>query len=446
MKKNDIYDIEITGMTDDGRGVGRAMGMAVFVPYVITGETVRVHIIKALKNYAVGKLIEVIKPSPERVKAECPIYYKCGGCALMHMSYEQELKFKREKVRDCLERIGGFDGIKVDVVVPSPKPVNYRNKSQFPVTTEGIGMFAQHSHRLIETDNCLIASENTRRIIKAVKYWMKRCGAAPYDERTGSGNVRHIYTREGKGGVLVTVVTAKSSLPHSDKLVSDLLDSGVDICGIIQNINSKNTNVVLGTESKLLYGNSFLTDNIGAVKFRISHESFYQVNSLQIKQLYNIAKDYADLKGHEVLLDMYCGIGTIGQFMADGTKKVIGVEYIQRAVDDARKNAELNGIKNAVYYCGKAEHIIDDIISSGEKPDIAVLDPPRKGCGASLLKSLADIYTLKRIIYISCKPSTLARDLKILSEYGFKPKIVTPVDMFPRTPHVETVVLMSRIS
>ncbi len=445
MRKNDIFEIEITGMTDDGRGVGRLNGMAVFVPYVVVGETVRVLLIKITKTYAVGKLIEVLRPSPHRVKSECSAFYKCGGCALMHMSYEKELEFKRSKVKDCIERIGGFKNFEPCDIVPSPKSSRYRNKSQFPVTPEGIGMFAAHSHRLVESDDCLIAGENCRAVIKAVKYWMKSRGISAYDERSGEGLVRHVCVRQADSGTLVTIVTSKTALPEADALVDELKNACPDLSGVVQNINPKNTNVILGSENRIIYGSPYLIDNIGHVKFRISPMSFYQVNRAQTERLYSIAEEFAELKGHETLLDMYCGIGTIGQFMARGAKKIIGVEYTPQAASDARENAELNHVKNAEYYCGKAEYVISDIIKKGERPDIAVLDPPRKGCDIKLLNALSEIPTLKKIVYISCKPSTLARDMKILNDLGFKPKKATPVDMFPRTPHVETVVLMSRV-
>ncbi len=445
MRKNDIFEIEITGMTDDGRGVGRVNGMAVFVPYVIVGETVRVLLIKLAKTYAIGKLIEVLKPSTYRVRPECPVFYKCGGCALMHMSYDKELEFKRNKVKDCIERIGGFKNYEPSDIIPSPKSDRYRNKSQFPVTPEGIGMFAAHSHRLVESDDCQIAAENCRAVVRAIKYWMKSRGISAYDEQSGRGLVRHVYLRQADSGTLVTIVTSKDELPASDALVDELKSACPDLTGVVQNINSKKTNVILGSENKTIYGSPYLIDNIGHVKFRISPVSFYQVNRAQTERLYSIAENFADLKGHETLLDLYCGIGTIGQFMSRGAKKIIGVEYTPQAVIDARENAELNNVKNAEYYCGKAELVIRDIIKKGARPDIAVLDPPRKGCDIKLLNALSEIPMLKKIVYISCKPSTLARDMKILNNLGFTPKKAVPVDMFPRTPHVETVVLMSRV-
>lgn len=444
MKKNDIFEIEITGMTDDGSGVGRAEGMAVFVPHTIVGETVSVLIVKLMKNYAIGKLLEVIKPSPERVKADCEYYYKCGGCALRHMSYDEELRFKQKKVEDCFLRIGGFENLNINPIIPFVSRSRYRNKSQFPVTPEGIGMFANHSHRLIEISDCLISAEASKRITDAVRYWMKTCGAEPYDEKTGKGTVRNIYTRCGSSGTLVCIVTKTRELPYSAELVEELKACGADVCGVVQNINPKDTNVVLGKETKTLWGAGELIDNIGKTKFYISPLSFYQVNKKQTERLYNTALKCADLKGDEILWDMYCGIGTIGQYMADKCKKVIGVEVVPEAIENAVRNAKLNNIKNAEYYCGKAEKVIESLIALGETPDTVILDPPRKGCDKRLLETLCGIEGLNKIVYISCKPSTLARDAKILADRNFKIKTVTPVDMFPATPHVETVCLLSR--
>lgn len=445
MKKNEIYEIKITGMTDDGSGVGRCeQGIAVFVPYTIIGETVRVNIIKVMKSYAVGKLIEVVKPSRERVRPECEYFYKCGGCALWHMSYDEELKFKEQKVSDCLTRIGGFDNIKINPIVASDSRSRYRNKSQFPVTPDGIGMYANHSHRLIEVDDCIISNPNAKKIVAAVKFWMKTSGALAYDEQSGEGLIRTIYIRFGNSGALVCLITAKENIPDKSKLIEELKSCGGDVCGIIQNINSKNTNVVLGKETKTLWGDSELCDNIGNCEFYISPHSFYQINNPQTEKLYGLARDCADLSGDEVVLDMYCGIGTIGQFIAKNCKKVIGVEIVPEATENAKRNAKLNDIKNAEYFCGKSETVISDLLKSNESPDVVVLDPPRKGCDIKLLEALSKIKSLKKIVYISCKPSTLARDAKILTSYGFEISSVTPVDMFPATPHVECVVLMTK--
>ena len=438
MQKNDIYEIQITGMTDDGCGVGRLNGFAVFVPYTIVGETVRIVLIKVLKSYAVGKLIEVIKPSEHRTKSLCKNFYQCGGCALWHMSYDEELKFKKQKVADCLTRIAKLKNPRIENVVAADSFDRYRNKSQFPVTENGIGMYAAHSHRLIEMNDCLIASKAVKPIINSVRYWMKQFSVPAYNEHTGHGLIRNIYIRGGRSGSLVTIVTAKRELYRSKELIDELRACGTPICGIVQNVNVKNTNTILGSENKTLYGSGFLKDDIGGIEFEISPLSFYQVNKPQTKKLYQIAKECAGLTGSETLLDLYCGIGTIGLFMSDKVRRIIGIETSEAAVRDARRNAEINNITNAEYYSGKAEELIDLIKQKNYAPDVAVLDPPRKGCGKKLL-------SLRRIVYISCKPSTLARDIEQLAEYGFFPQRIIPVDMFPRTPHVETVVLLTKI-
>lgn len=445
MRKNDIFEIEITGMTDDGSGVGRAEGMAVFVPHTIVGEKVRVVIVKLMKSYAIGKLLDITKASPKRVKADCEYYYKCGGCTLRHLSYDEELRFKQQKVADCLERIGGFHNIIINPIIAADSRCRYRNKSQFPVTNDGIGMFAAHSHRLIEVGDCLLANEGTKRIVDAVRFWMRSFGIKPYDEASGTGTVRNIYTRSGMSGTLVCIVTrTREQLPHADELISELKDCGANVCGVIQNINEADTNVVLGKEVKTLWGASELIDNIGKTKFYISPLAFYQVNKEQTERLYDTAKNFAGLTGGEIVWDMYCGIGTIGQYMADKCKKIIGVEIIPEAIENAVRNAALNNIENAEYYCGRAETVISKLVKNGEKPNTVVLDPPRKGCDKRLLETLCKIRDLNRIVYISCKPSTLARDAKLLAERGFKLAKVTPVDMFPGTPHVETVCLLSK--
>lgn len=444
IKKNDVVDISIDGMTDDGRGVGRYRGMAVFVPGVIPGERVKVVIIKVLKSYGVGKLLEIIDPSPDRISPKCPICHRCGGCTLLHMSYEAELEFKQNKVKECLKRIGGFDDLPMEEILPSPKIEGYRNKSQFPVTPEGIGMFAAGSHRLAETDNCITADESAGRILKAFKNYITKFGVSAYDETRGRGLIRHLCIRRAQSGVLVTVVTSGDELPHKDALTEELRSACPELTGIIQNINRKKTNVILGPENKTLCGTPYLTDTLGPVKFRISPLSFYQINSSQTERLYATVKKFGDFGGSETLLDLYCGIGTIGQYLSDSVRKIIGVEYVKDAVADARTNAQLNNIENAEYWCGKAEDLLRERKLRGANPDAAVLDPPRKGCDPALLGTLCEIPSLEKIIYVSCKPSTLARDLKILSERGFKPGKIAPVDMFPRTPHVETVALLTR--
>ncbi len=440
MKKNDIFEIEITGTTDEGDGVGRAEGMAVFVPYALVGEVVRVIIVKVMKNYAAGKLMEVIKPSAYRLKSECEYFYKCGGCRFWNVEYSAELEYKRQKVEDCLRRIGKID-IEVPPVLGAKDCRGYRNKGQFPVSRDGIGIYAQHSHRVIDIEGCIIQDINNPYVLKTVREWMAKYNIEPYDEETGEGCVRHIYTRCGDSGQMVCIVTNSEKLPFAEKLVEMLRERVSGICGILQNINNKKTNVVLGRSFKLLWGVDYIVDSIGDCKFKISPHSFYQVNNAQTEVLYKKAAEYAGLSGSEVVWDLYCGIGTIGQFMAKSAKKIIGIEVVEQAIENAKENAKLNGIENAQYYCGTAEGLAPKL--KGEKPDVVILDPPRKGCDESLLKTVA-ASRAKRIVYVSCKPSTLARDLRILEDLGYKTEKVQPVDLFPRTHHCEVVTQLRR--
>lgn len=440
MKKNDIFEIEITGTTDEGDGVGRASGMAVFVPYALCGETVRVIIIKVLKSYAVGKLMEVVKPSAYRLKSECEYFYRCGGCRFWNVEYSAELEYKRQKVEDCLRRIGKLE-IEVPPVLGAESCCGYRNKGQFPVSRDGIGIYAQHSHRVIDIDKCLIQDETNPDVLKAVRDWMTEYGVEPYDEDNGTGCVRHIYTRCGDSGKLVCIVTATEDLPYTAEL-TELLKSRVSgLVGVLQNVNCKRTNVVLGKRFKTLWGKDYIIDSIGDCRFKISPLSFYQVNNAQTEVLYAKTAELAQLSGGEVVWDLYCGIGTIGQYVAKNVKKIVGIEVVEQAIENAKENAKLNKIQNAKYYCGTAEDIAPRL--KGEKPDVVILDPPRKGCEESLLKTVAAVGA-KKLVYVSCKPSTLARDLRILEDLGYKTEALQPIDLFPRTSHVECVAQLCR--
>lgn len=442
MNKNDIFEIEITGLTDDGMGVGRAEGMAVFIPYALPGETVRAIIIKVMKNYAAGKLLDIIHPSAERIKSECEYFYKCGGCQYQCVSYEAELRYKRQNVEDCIRRIGRID-TEVLPVIGAKDCKFYRNKGQFPVSPDGIGLYASRSHRVIDMDKCLIQDDTTPIVIKCVREWMSEFDISAYDELQNKGTIRHIYTRCGKSGIMVCIVTVSDKFPHCDELVEKLRREVPTLSGILQNINDKKTNVVLGKTTKLIWGNDCITDNIGNLSFRISPQSFYQVNKAQTKVLYDKAIEFAELSGYETVWDMYCGIGTIGQYAAERAAQVAGVEIVSRAVENARENAKLNGIKNVRYFCGAAEEIAPKLMKNGLRPNVIFLDPPRKGCDEALIKAAA-ASGAKRIVYVSCKPSTLARDLKKFGEFGYVTEKIQPVDLFPRTAHIETVVQMTK--
>lgn len=442
MNKNDIFEIKITGMTDDGSGVGRAEGIAVFVPYTIIGETVRVHIIKVNKTYAVGKLLDVVTPSENRIKAECEYFYKCGGCQLWHMNYGAELDYKYNKVADCIKRIGGLE-TEVSPIVGSPKTNRYRNKVQLPVSESGIGFYRKNSHDVIDIDDCLLQDTRAAKIVNQIRKWIDDCNIEPYNEKSGRGILRHIYLRMATSGTMVTMVIADENLPESKKLVDTLKNPELGVVSIICNINKRNTNVVLGHKNIVIYGDKSLEDTIENIKFEISPNSFYQVNKEQTHTLYSIARRMANLSGNETVWDLYCGIGTIGQFMANKAGKIIGIEIVPEAVENARKNALNNGLDNAEYYCGAAEKVAPELIKKGERADVVILDPPRKGCDEVLLDTVIKTKP-KRIVYISCKPSTLARDLKHLSANGYLVKEIVPVDMFPRTCHVECVVQLCR--
>ncbi len=434
IEKNKTYTTEITGVGEKGEGIGRIDGFAVFVPYALLGEIVEVLIVKVLKNYAFGKLISIIKPSPYRINPKCPAFYKCGGCDYQHCSYELELKNKTNKVKDCIQRIGGLD-IKVADTLGSTK-MHYRNKSQFPVTPEGIGFYAPRSHRVIPVDNCLIQNEKSNRVISIVKEFMDNFHVKAYNEATGKGVIRHIFTRCAlTDQMMICIVTASKSLKDAEVLVSMLkAEFGEDI-SVIQNINPKNTNVILGKENIVLNGSDVVTDKIGDLYFEISPQSFFQINPEQTKVLYDKVLELANLNGTEKVLDLYCGIGTIGLYLAKYAESVIGVECVPEAVENAKRNALLNNIKNAEFHVGNSEDLAENFTDA----DVIIIDPPRKGCDEKLLQTIRDI-SPQKVIYVSCNPSTLARDLKILYGYGYKADTVYPVDMFPKTSHVECVV------
>lgn len=441
MQKNDIIEINITGMTDEGFGVGRYNGMAVFVPFALLSEVVRVIIIKVNKSYCVGKLLDVIKPSNERIHADCEYFYACGGCAYRNASYEEELRYKAMHVKDCIERIGK---IKTDILpILGGERQCYRNKAQFPVTQSGVGLYARRSHRVIEIDNCVIQQGASVKVLNAVKEFMAETGVSGYNEESHSGVIRNVYTRSGGGKTLVCIVTLGEEIPHKERLIEKIKETGVPLWGIVQNINPKRTNVVLGRETKTLFGQGFMYDEIGDVKFKISPMSFYQVNPTQTKVLYDTVKKFLGTVENEVVWDIYCGIGTIGQYAARGAKALVGIEIVPEAVENAKENAKRNGIKNCEYYAGAAEDLAPKIVKMGKRADTVILDPPRKGCDTKLLDCVLKVAP-KKIVYVSCKASTLARDLAYLEERGYKTQIVQPIDMFPGTPHCECAVILFR--
>lgn len=446
LKKNDEFNLKITGYTSEGGGVGKFDGQAVFVENTAIGDEILCHIIKAKSTYAIGKAVKIIKPAKSRVEPECGAFKSCGGCSFAHIKYEDELKAKEQKVIDAFKRIGGLD-VPFAPIVASPETTRYRNKAQYPVRRENgilnIGFYAKKSHRVIDGGDCLLQPVEFTGIIEVFRKWINNNNITVYSENTNLGLLRHIYLRKAfaTGEIMVCVVINGTALPCYEDLLSEL--KAIDgFKTLVVNINRKNTNVVLGNECISLYGDGYITDILCNVKVKISPLSFYQVNRNGAQLLYNKAAEYAGLNGNEDILDLYCGTGTIGLSMAHKAKSLIGVEIIPEAIEDAKINAELNNIKNARFICGDASLAAEKLKDEGITPQVIILDPPRKGCAEELLKTVVEINPQK-IVYVSCDPATLARDCERLHTLGYSVAEVTPVDMFPRTSHVESVALLT---
>ncbi len=447
MKKNDEIILEIDGYTSEGSGVGHIDGMAVFVPLAAKGDTVHAKILKVKKSYAFGKIIEVLTPSNDRTTPDCPVFSRCGGCVYRHISYKSECEIKSEKVYNCIKRIGGIDMAPQDIVC-ADNTFGYRNKAQYPLSQNAnVGFFGTHSHRVIECENCLLQPEIFENICRVITNFLKQNNISIYNEEAHTGLVRHIYLRFGAktNEIMVVLVINGDTLPFADVLTKELKTLlGKTLKSVQLNINKKDTNVILGDKCITLFGDTYITDILCGVKVRISPLSFYQVNRDMAEKLYKKAAEYADVVGKTVL-DLYCGAGTIGLSMAKTAKKIIGVEIIPDAVKDAKINAEINGITNAEFICGDAATAAKQLAKRGEKPDVVIVDPPRKGCEESLLNTIANDFSPERIVYVSCDPSTLARDIAVLTTLGYKLVEYTPVDMFPRTSHVECAAKLIRI-
>lgn len=451
VEKNQTYTMSITDIGTNGEGIGRIDGYTVFVEGALPEEVIKVLIVKTKKHFGYGKLLEILEPSPHRVTPACPVAAKCGGCQLQHLSYEGQLAFKTKKVKDHLERIGGFSGISVGYAKGMEEPWRYRNKAQFPVggkTGEPeIGFYAKRSHRIIDTPVCMLQNEVNDRIVKIIRAFLAEYEIPLYDETIHRGLVRHILTRMGRrtGEIMVCLVVNGRKLPHCDVLVERLREIE-GMTSIVLNVNTDQTNVILGTEVHVLWGKETIRDYIGDVQFEISPLSFYQVNPLQTQVLYQTALDFAELEGNETVLDLYCGIGTISLFFAQKAKHVFGVEIVPEAIADAKRNAALNGMNNADFAVGAAEDVIPRLYEEkGITADVVVVDPPRKGCDSVLLDTIAAI-SPKKVVYVSCDSATLARDLAYLCPKGYTIEKVQVVDMFPHTVHVETVVLLSKLN
>lgn len=449
VEKNKIYEMQIDALGSNGEGIGRIAGYTVFVEGALPGETIRVLIVKVKKNYGYGKLMEILEVSPERREPMCPVAKQCGGCQLQHLSYEAELAYKTREVKDVMERIGGIKGVEVKPALGMENPWRYRNKAQFPVGRGkngcAIGFYAKRSHRIVDTEKCFLQNECNDEIIGIVRTFLNEFHIPLYDEEKHKGLVRHILTRIGRnsGEIMVCIVINGKKLPNSDILV-ERLKAVEGVVSIVLNVNKEKTNVILGQKIIALWGKDTITDSIDGIAFEISPLSFYQVNPVQTEVLYGKAVELADLKGDETVLDLYCGIGTISLFFARKAKKVFGVEIVPEAIADAKKNAARNGITNVEFAVGAAEEVIPRLYEEeGVTADIVVVDPPRKGCDEKLLETILRI-SPEKIVYVSCNPSTWARDLVVLKEGGYALKEVQPVDQFSHSVHVEVVSLLQK--
>ena len=449
-RKNDIVTLEIVDCGTDGEGIGKADGFTVFVKDAVIGDTVTAKIMKAKKNYGYGRLMEILKPSPYRVEPVCPSARQCGGCQLQAVSYEEQKVFKEKKLRGHLERIGGFRDLPMEPMIGMDEPYHYRNKAQFPVgrNKEGriiTGFYAGRTHAIIENRDCALGIPQNKEILDIVIAHMEKYGIAPYDEMTGKGLVRHIFVRYGffTGELMVCLIINGQDLPHQKELIEKLREIP-GMASISLNINKKRSNVILGDKVKTIWGQEYITDKIGDISYEISPLSFFQVNPKQTWKLYSKALEYADLHGEETVWDLYCGIGTISLFLAQQAKFVRGVEIVPAAIDDAKRNAQINNIENVEFFVGKAEEVLPrEYEKNGVYADVIVVDPPRKGCDEMLLKTILKMQP-KRVVYVSCDSATLARDLRFLCDNGYELKKVCGVDQFPQTVHVETVVLLSQ--
>ena len=472
--KNDCVELTIEDIGVSGEGIGKVDGYTLFVKDTVIGDVVRVKIMKAKKNYGYARLMDIIKPSEDRVEPACPIARQCGGCQIQAMNYNAQLKYKQKLVKDNLLRISGLtEGADYEMceILGMDTPFRYRNKAQYPVGEDKdgnivMGFYAGHTHSIIACpdDDCMLGHRDNAFILNAVKEWMKEYRVRAYNENIHKGTVRHVLIRTGyhTDEVMVCLVTKKMLRKEAaDGLVKAIQKLKLNVASLVVNINKEDTNVILGKECITLYGRPYIEDYIGDIKFQISPLSFYQVNPKQTEVLYNKALEFAGLKGNESVWDMYCGIGTISLFLAKKAGKVYGVEIVPQAIEDAKNNAKINNIDNAEFFVGKAEEVVpafykkqtgvqsdNDSTDSKEydmtRPDVVVVDPPRKGCDKKLLDTIVSM-SPDRIVYVSCDSATLARDLKLLVEYGYKVEKVQPVDQFGNTVHVETVCLLSKL-
>nr|WP_027417408.1 23S rRNA (uracil(1939)-C(5))-methyltransferase RlmD [Aneurinibacillus terranovensis] len=449
VEKNQRIELTIEDLSHEGNGVGRYEGYTIFIPGVLPGERVAVSMTKLKKQYGYARLLDIIDQSPARQEPPCPIYKRCGGCTLQHFDYAAQLEFKRKLVEDNLRRIGKIEGVPVHPTIGMENPWRYRNKAQVPIGEEegGLigGFYAQRTHEIIDMESCLIQHEHNDRLVQQVKRIASKYGIPAYFEGTHRGVLRHVVTKVGfaTGELMLVLVTNGDRLPHKDALVEELVQEIPGLKSIVQNVNTKRTNVIFGDTTRVLWGQEYIYDTIGSVKFAISARSFYQVNPVQTERLYSKALEYAALSGSENVIDAYCGIGTISLFLAQKAKHVFGVEIVPDAIEDAKRNARLNGMKNVTFEVGEAEVVIPRWYEEGNRADVIVVDPPRKGCDEALLRTIVEMKP-ERVVYVSCNPATLARDLRMLEDGGYRTVQVQPVDMFPHTVHVECCALIVR--
>ena len=449
LKKGERIELQITSMGSSGEGVGKLDGFAIFVPGALVGEIVKVQITLVKKSYATGRLVQVVVKSSQRQKPLCEVFYKCGGCQLQHLTYEGQLAIKRQQVQDALERIGHFKNIEVQPVLADPKPLYYRNKMLCPIASQDglkIGFYKNATHEIVDIKKCYIQSEANNQILNAIRNWIHKYKVSIYNEQSGKGLLRHILGRvsASTGEVMVGLVCTQKSLPNKEELIETLRMNIPNLASVIQNINSYRTNVVLGEHTRVLYGKPAIADKIGNFEFNISAASFFQVNTAQANVLYQTALEFADLSGQEHVIDLYCGIGTISLFLAKKAKMVWGIELSSVAVENAKENAMRNQIGNVEFNCADATVAMAKLAKK-KNIEVIVLDPPRAGCDKQVLEHILQIAP-KKIVYVSCNPASLARDMRILADSGeYELAKVQPVDMFAQTSHVECVALMSRV-
>ena len=446
-KKNASLTLEITGYTAEGMGVARWEGRVVFIPGTILGEHWEVQLLKVKTNVAWGRAVRLLAPSPERVELDCPLAGRCGGCQYRHMTYEEELRAKRQRVQDALSRVGGVS-LELPQVLGAETPLRYRNKVQFPVAQEkrglAVGYYRARSHDVLDVDDCLLQPEAVTTLRRAFKGWMERYRVPAYDEGTCQGLIRHLYVRTNQAGeALCCVVANGTRLPHAPELVQALRQAVPSLAGLVLNTNTKDTNVILGPNYRTIWGRDFLEERLCGMTFRLSVPSFFQINRAQTERLYAQALEFAGLTGRETVLDLYCGIGTISLALAQRAGQVIGAEIVPEAVQDAQANAVRNQVPNARFLCGDAGEAAFQLAAEGIRPQVICVDPPRKGLAPEVPEILASMAP-ERIVYVSCDPATLARDVKRFGELGYPAVKARAVDLFPRTAHVETVVLLGR--